>query len=98
MSSKSPSGPRVAAIVGPYLSGKTSLLEAMLAQAGTVNRKGTVKEATLLSTPRRFFTDSRVTGIVALLLAVEKANNWAARILRKKIVGLSPPNSFNKML
>ncbi|MED5395487.1 MAG: GTP-binding protein, partial [Pseudomonadota bacterium] len=48
MSSKSPSGPRVAAIVGPYLSGKTSLLEAMLAQAGTVNRKGTVKEANMV--------------------------------------------------
>jgi len=48
MSSKSPSGPRVAAIVGPYLSGKTSLLEAMLVQAGAVNRKGTAKEANMV--------------------------------------------------
>ncbi len=36
--------PRCAALVGPYLSGKTSLMEALLSAAGAVNRKGTVKE------------------------------------------------------
>lgn len=38
------SGPRCVALVGPYLSGKTTMLEAMLAATGAVNRKGTVKE------------------------------------------------------
>lgn len=46
MSGKSPSAPRVAALVGPYLSGKTSLLEALLAHAGALPKKGNVKEHT----------------------------------------------------
>ena len=36
--------PRCVALVGPYLSGKTSLMEALLFAAGAVNRQGTVKE------------------------------------------------------
>jgi len=35
---------RCVALVGPYLSGKTSLMEAMLHAAGAVTRKGSVKE------------------------------------------------------
>jgi len=38
------SGPRCAALVGPYLSGKTTLLEALLFASGTTNRRGTQKE------------------------------------------------------
>jgi elongation factor G len=37
-------GPRCAALVGPYLSGKTTLLEALLFASGTTNRRGTAKE------------------------------------------------------
>jgi elongation factor G len=37
-------GPRCAALVGPYLSGKTSLLEALLFASGTINRRGMQKE------------------------------------------------------
>ena len=44
MSGNSQSTPRVAAIVGPYLSGKTSLMESLLFVAGALPRKGTVKE------------------------------------------------------
>ena len=36
------SGPRTVALVGPYGSGKTSLLESILAVTGAVQRKGTV--------------------------------------------------------
>lgn len=43
MTAKKPSGPRCAALVGSYLSGKTSLMEAMLAAAGAVPRKGSIK-------------------------------------------------------
>src|SRR5258708_33779730 len=39
-----PSAPRCVALVGPYLSGKTSLLEAMLFASGTVGRHGSVGE------------------------------------------------------
>ena len=35
---------RCAAVVGPYLSGKTTLLESMLFAAGAIHRKGSVKE------------------------------------------------------
>lgn len=37
--------PRVAALVGPYLSGKTSLLESMLMACGTIHRKGRVEDS-----------------------------------------------------
>ena len=44
MSGKAPSGPRCAAIVGPYLSGKTSLLEALLYTCEAIPRLGTIKD------------------------------------------------------
>lgn len=44
MAEKSPSGPRTAALVGPYLSGKTSLLESLLYASGTLHRKGSVRD------------------------------------------------------
>ncbi len=39
-----PSVPRVVALVGPYLSGKTTLLEAMLFASGTTSRRGSVRD------------------------------------------------------
>lgn len=44
MIKKEPSAPRCVALVGPYLSGKTTLLESILVATGAVNRKGSVKE------------------------------------------------------
>ena len=44
MASKAPSGPRVAAIVGPYLCGKTALLESLLTLTEAIGRKGSSKE------------------------------------------------------
>ncbi|MDJ0893733.1 MAG: elongation factor G [Alphaproteobacteria bacterium] len=38
------SGPRCAALVGPYLSGKTSLLESLLYRAGAISRRGHVRD------------------------------------------------------
>lgn len=37
-------GPRAIALVGPFASGKTTLLEAILARTGTITRQGTVAE------------------------------------------------------
>jgi elongation factor G len=39
-----PSAPRCVALVGPYLSGKTTLLEAMLFTSGTTSRRGSVRD------------------------------------------------------
>jgi len=47
MSSKQSGTHRVAAIVGPYLSGKTSLLESILFKASAIKRKGNVKQANM---------------------------------------------------
>jgi len=44
MSGRTPSAPRCAALVGPYLSGKTTLLESMLFATGATHRKGSIKE------------------------------------------------------
>lgn len=44
MPQKKPSGPRSVALVGPYLSGKTTLLESILSVTGKVSRKGSAKE------------------------------------------------------
>ena len=41
---KNGAGPRCAALVGPYLSGKTTLLESLLFAAGTIHRKGSIKD------------------------------------------------------
>ena len=44
MPAKSISAPRCVAIVGPYLSGKTTLLEALLSTCDSIQRRGTAKE------------------------------------------------------
>src|ERR1700716_406067 len=50
---RSPRGPRCIALVGPFQSGKTTLLEAILARTGTVPRAGSVDAGTSVgdSTP-----------------------------------------------
>ena len=44
MGQRESSAPRCAALVGPYLSGKTTLLESLLFATGAISRKGSVKE------------------------------------------------------
>ncbi len=51
MPGKVVSSPRVAAIVGPYLSGKTSLLESLLHTAGAIAKKGTIKDGNTVGDP-----------------------------------------------
>src|SRR5919106_1195289 len=43
-SGRAPKGPRCIAIVGPYLSGKTTLLESILFRTGAIQRQGNVAE------------------------------------------------------
>lgn len=42
----STSSARCVALVGPYLTGKTTLMESLLARAGAVGRKGTIRDGT----------------------------------------------------
>lgn len=44
MGERTAAAPRCAALVGPYLSGKTTLLESLLFATGAISRKGSVKE------------------------------------------------------
>ncbi|HEY8017630.1 MAG TPA: elongation factor G, partial [Dongiaceae bacterium] len=44
MAERSPAAPRCAAIVGPYLTGKTTLLESLLFATSAVGRKGSARE------------------------------------------------------
>jgi elongation factor G len=44
MANNKPLGPRTIAIVGPYLSGKTTLFESVLHICGAIHRKGTVAD------------------------------------------------------
>jgi elongation factor G len=44
MTTKTVSPPRCAVLVGPYTSGKTTLLEAMLHTAGAIHRRGSIAE------------------------------------------------------
>ena len=43
---RSPRGPRCIALVGPFQSGKTTLLEAILARTGATSRAGSVDSGT----------------------------------------------------
>src|SRR6202795_3357473 len=43
---RSPRGPRCIALVGPFQSGKTTLLEAILARTGAIGRQATVEAGT----------------------------------------------------
>ena len=41
-----PKGPRCIALVGPFQSGKTTLLEGLLARTGAIQRQGSVEAGT----------------------------------------------------
>ena len=72
MSPNKPTGPRSIAIVGPYLSGKTSLLESILFVTGTTGRKGsigagnTVGDSAAEARSRGMSTEVNVAGVTFL--------------------------------
>jgi elongation factor G len=56
-----PTGPRCIAIVGPFQSGKTTLLEAILARTGAITRQGTVDAGTTVGDAGKEARDHRMS-------------------------------------
>ncbi|RAI38037.1 elongation factor G [Rhodoplanes roseus] len=56
-----PTGPRCIAIVGPFQSGKTTLLEAILARTGAIGRQGTVDQGTTVGDASKEARDHRMS-------------------------------------
>ncbi|MDC7789574.1 elongation factor G [Rhodoplanes sp. TEM] len=56
-----PTGPRCIAIVGPFQSGKTTLLEAILARTGAITRQGTVDQGTTVGDASKEARDHRMS-------------------------------------
>jgi len=57
----SPAGPRCIALVGPFQSGKTTLLEAILARTGTIQRQGAVDAGTTVGDASKEARDHRMS-------------------------------------
>src|SRR5690349_22387763 len=55
------SGPRCIALVGPFQSGKTTLLEAILARTGTIQRQGAVDAGTTVGDASKEARDHRMS-------------------------------------
>src|SRR3977135_1597866 len=55
------SGPRCIALVGPFQSGKTTLLEAILARTGAIQRQGTVDAGTSVGDASKESRDHRMS-------------------------------------
>jgi elongation factor G len=56
-----PRGPRCIALVGPFQSGKTTLLEGILARTGAVQRQGTVEAGTTIGDASKEARDHRMS-------------------------------------
>ena len=56
-----PMGPRCIALVGPFQSGKTTLLEAILARTGAIQRQGSVEAGTSVGDNSREARDHRMS-------------------------------------
>ena len=57
----SPKGPRCIALVGPFQSGKTTLLEAIMARTGAIARQGTVEAGTAVGDSSAEARDHRMS-------------------------------------
>ena len=56
-----PTGPRCIALVGPFQSGKTTLLEAILARTGAIQRQGSVEAGTAIGDASKEARDHRMS-------------------------------------
>ena len=77
MAERTPAGPRCAALVGPYLSGKTSLLESILFVTGAIPRKGNVKDGTTVGDASAEARDRKMTVEVNLADTTYLDEGWS---------------------
>ncbi|MBB4284815.1 elongation factor G [Roseospira goensis] len=68
--------PRVAALVGPYLSGKTSLLESMLMACGVIHRKGRVEDSNTVGDASQEARDRAMTTEINVIEADYLGDAW----------------------
>ena len=71
------SAPRCAALVGPYLSGKTTLLESLLFAAGAVTRKGSVRDGNTVGDSAPEAKARQMSVEVGLATAKYLGERWA---------------------
>lgn len=76
MNEKLPSAPRCAAIVGPYLSGKTTLLESIMVRCGAVNRRGSVKDGNTVGDGAPEARARRISTEMNIASADYKGEKW----------------------
>lgn len=77
MSNVGASGPRCAVLVGPYQSGKTTLMEGLLYAAGAVSRKGTVKDGNMVGDGSPIARDREMTIEPAIAHCEFLGDRWA---------------------
>ena len=65
----SPKGPRCIALVGPFQSGKTTLLEAILTRTGTIARQGTVDAGNTVGDASKEARDHRMSVEISVATA-----------------------------
>src|SRR3546814_18571094 len=90
MPGKSPSSPRCAALVGPYLSGKTTLMEGLLHVCGAIPRKGTVKEKNTVGDASQEARNRSMSVAVTAASAEFMGERWRSAERRVGEGGVSP--------
>ncbi|MBK8908687.1 MAG: elongation factor G [Rhodospirillales bacterium] len=76
MTQKQPAAPRCAALVGPYVSGKTTLLESILFRTGAITRKGSVKEGNMVGDASQEARDRQMSTEVNVATTTYLDETW----------------------
>ncbi len=70
------SGPRCIALVGPFQSGKTTLLEAILARTGAIQRQGTIEAGNTVGDASKQARDHRMSVEISVATAEFKGDTY----------------------
>lgn len=78
----SPKGSRCIALVGPFQSGKTTLLEAILARTGAVQRQGSVDAGSSVGDASKEARDHRMSVEITVATATFMGDSYLHRLPR----------------